>query len=326
MILEIIFSVDILMIVSSSCRNIDIKIIKSYRKNIDPLPGNVLLAEVADLGFYDEIEDKFGKLRKLSLKSKILVVQGNRYSTQAYEIACSNSSLILGNLGGVVGKKIGSHEEIKKDTKLKIIGYAIGADNAPVNLRDLSIKRSNPSFAPKIIVVVGSDMDIGKTTCVAFLARAIKNKKKSVNFGKLTGTARLKDLLKVKKAGAGRVLDFTDCGFASTYKVRRSDLSNIIDKLHGELSADNPDYIIFEVADGILQRETKMIIEKKLLNRFSSEVIFCCRDALAAGVAKKILGKAGLSISFVSGIVANSELGIQEVEDNFQIECKNTRL
>jgi len=311
------------MIISSVCRNVDINQIAVFKKIKIPIPGDVLLAKVASIGYYNSIEVANGKLRKIKVGDEILVAQGNRYSTQVHEVLVSNKDLILGSLGGVVGKS----NEFLKHTKLKIIGYAQDKTGEIINLKKFAFLDivSHNTNKTKVLLILGSDMDSGKTTCAAYLAKKYSSRGNIVNYGKITGTARLKDLLTVEKSGAKKIMDFTDCGFASTYKVNTEELEKIIKKIYTKLSMGNPDYLIFEISDGILQRETNVIIKSKFLNKFRPEVFFCCKDSLAVGEAKRFLKKNGLKISFVSGLVANSILGIREVENNFFIKCVNTK-
>lgn len=316
------------MIISSSCRNVDLKSIVGFKKKDNIMAGDILLARIDSLGFYDSIEIINGKIRKLKVGENILVVQGNRYATQAHEIIVSDKNVILGSLGGIVGNSV-DRNATEKHTKLNVVGYAIDRNNSFLNLKNFSVlsyESEKIKTKPKVIVVMGSDMDSGKTTCAAYLAKKFTSDGKIVNYGKITGTARLKDLLEVKKNRASIVLDFTDCGYATTYKTSVKELQQIINTLYLHLSKNNPDYIIFEIADGLLQNEVAMIIKKRLLSKFNPQVAFCCRDSLAVGEAMKIFRKYDLSISFVSGPVSNSGLGIKEVKNNFNISCIDTRL
>lgn len=317
------------MIISSSCKNVKIASIFGYKLKNKVESGDILLANVMSIGNYGSIETITGKLKKIKTGDFILVTQGNRYATQEQEIVVSNKNLVLGSLGGVVGgltdkRLAGTY------TKLKIVGYAIDKDNNFLNLKNFFIlsprlrKLEPKESKSKVIVVMGGDMNTGKTTCATYLVKKFTSVGKIVNYGKITGTTRLKDLLKAKKDGANIVVDFTDCGYSTTYKSGNREVEEIINRLYLNLIPNNPDYIILEMSDGILQDEVKVIIKKRLLNKFDPEIYFCCRDSLSVGEAIRILKKADLQISFVSGIVTNSNLAIKEIENNFGIKCLHT--
>ncbi len=312
------------MIISSSCKNVKLDHIAGFKRKESVNSGDILLAEVLSIGkyAYRQIEEKSGDLRKIKLGDKMLVVQGNRYATKFCEILVSNKNIVLGNLGGVVGKPLSVDKE--KFTKLKIIGYAYNKKGIFLNLKDYPKKSCSQKLkanTSKVIVVIGSDMDSGKTTCASDLSKKISLNGGVVNYGKITGTSRLKDLMLLKNNGAKIVLDFNDCGFASTYKTGKQNLKKILKKIYSSLSINNPDYIILEIADGVLQNETKIILKEKMLNSFNPKIVFCCRESMAVGEANRVIRKAGMHISFVSGPVANSKLSRDEVERNFGIQC-----
>lgn len=199
------------MIISSSCRNINLKSIACFNNKANPKAGDILLVRVVSMGEYNSIETPDGKLRKISIGDNILVAQGNRYATQSQEVFVSEDDLILGSLGGVVGRSGNKIEQ----TQVKAIGYAfdgkkfLNIKNFPV-ISKRELQGKNNAKKPKVVAVFGSDMDSGKTMCAAYLAKNFNTKGMVVNYGKVTGTARLKDSLRVKKYGASMAFDFTD--------------------------------------------------------------------------------------------------------------------
>ncbi len=319
--------------VSSSCKNVVLKNIKGFKNKKIIKAGDILLVEVLVIGNFDKIETGDGKMRKIKRGDKLLLTQANRYATKFQEVKISNQKVILASLGGIVGivKKKNNFEY----TNLKILGYAFSEKNVFLNIKNfknisLEKKCFKTSFAKtnqktKIITVFGSDMDVGKTTCATNLITKYTDNDLAVNYGKITGTSRMKDLLNSKKAGAKLVMDFNDCGYASTYKISSIELKEILQKIHLTLKTNNPDYIIFEIADGLLQREVQMILKDKILNKFNPIVYFCCREALSAGEALRIFKRYNLKINFISGLIMSSDLKVQEIKKNFNINCFNVK-
>ncbi len=100
---------------------------------------------------------------------------------------------------------------MQEPTLIQPLGYLVDEAGTIVNLQ----KRCTTENLPTI-VVVGSSMDAGKTHTVSSIAHGLAAEGLTVNAGKLTGTACAKDPNRMRDAGAARVLDFNDFGFAST--------------------------------------------------------------------------------------------------------------
>lgn len=79
----------------------------------------------------------------------------------------------------------------------------------------------------------------------------------------MTGTAAGKDGRFFASCGADLVLDFTHCGLPSTSMLERNDLLATYNTLLNRVAATRPDYVIIEIADGIFQRETRMLLESR---------------------------------------------------------------
>ena len=65
--------------------------------------------------------------------------------------------------------------------------------------------------------------------------------------------------------GASEGLDFTNWGFPSTYLENEETLLNLFETLYREAEALEPDYIVMEIADGLLQRETELLLNSALM-------------------------------------------------------------
>ena len=100
--------------------------------------------------------------------------------------------------------------------------------------------------------------------------------------GKITGTAAGKDSRFYEACGARPVLDFTSAGYPSTYMSGLKELLGIYHIILGNLQAANPDYIILEIADGVFQRETCMLLESAEFRQSVDHVFFAASDSLSA--------------------------------------------
>ena len=191
-----------------------------------PRIGDLVLAEVQDLGRHTRMEIRTGVTMDLFPGDHIVGAFGNRYATDQYEgyvptrpvEACD-----LLSVGGVCGEVASKHASMVDPTRLRIVGLVSDKDNRPINQRAFGL----PSHAvgdrlgtsAEVILVVGSSMNSGKTTTAGTLVRALSRANFSVAAAKITGTAAGKDGRFYEACGARPVLDFTSAGYPSTYML-----------------------------------------------------------------------------------------------------------
>jgi hypothetical protein len=166
-------------------------------------------------------------------------------------------------------------------------------------------------------------MNAGKTTTVGTLARALKQGGFRVAAAKITGTAAGKDGRFFTSCGARPVLDFTFAGYPSTYMLSLEELLTIHRTLVGHLRETEPDYILVEVADGIFQRETKMLLECAEFRDDVEHTFFAANDSLSAACGARHLKEYGLPLRAIAGAFTQSTLAMREAEETTGIRCLN---
>ena len=134
-------------------------------------------------------------------------------------------------------------------------------------------------------------------------------------------TGAVKDLYYMRDAGANVVLDFTDYGCPSTYRCSLRKMLRLEQTLRSHLMQDKPDFIVYEVADGIFQRETALLLDSEEFRSVVDHVMFAAVDSLSAESAKRVIEQRGLKVLGFSGIVSASELGKQEVHKATGLPC-----
>jgi hypothetical protein len=198
-------------------------------------------------------------------------------------------------------------------TTLRPLGYLVDESQRRVNLTDHGLTRSaQPESRPTTILVVGSAMDSGKTTAAYSVIHGLMRSGARVCAAKLTGTASAKDVRVMGDAGALRVLDFTDAGFGSTANCSREQLRSIMLAIMYDLAAERPDYVVMEIADGIVQRETEILLQLLQDGRHADYVIYTCNDSLGIQDGVRRLQNDGFNVVAVSGWAACSPLAAQE--------------
>ena len=183
---------------------------------------------------------------------------------------------------GVASTVLSRHGATRAPTVLRPIGLVGQRDGARINLAQYALPLRQAPKAASVVAVLGASMNAGKTTAAAALVRGLRNAGRRVAAAKVTGTGAGGDVWLMADSGAERVLDFTAAGVPSTYRLPFPDVERVFRTLTGELMASGVDAIVLEVADGILQRETRWLATSEAFRDTVDGVLFAVRDALSA--------------------------------------------
>ncbi|MFM9985846.1 MAG: hypothetical protein ACKVOK_11475 [Flavobacteriales bacterium] len=289
-----------------------------------PKAGDVAVFEVIEIDRHSNVQLDDKRLAWIFEGDYIMATFADRYATAQFEGYVPKQPLelydILGAGGaiGVVHTKNASLEH-REPTKVKLVGYCCDQQNQVINTKFYNKERH--AFAAhvpgdaKIILSIGSTMDSGKTTTAAFVARGLKTTGKTVCFIKMTGTCYTKDKDMVLDCGADYSYDFSDMGFPSTYMCEKNDLLDMYQSLLLKVGEHKPDYIVMEIADGILQRETAFLLRDEAFMSTIHNVVFSCGDSLAALQGVDMLEAIGIKPCLISGRFTMSPLLINEVHE-----------
>ncbi|MBK7541031.1 MAG: DUF1611 domain-containing protein [Candidatus Competibacteraceae bacterium] len=285
------------------------------RGPIKPRAGDLVLARVDRLGQHQRIELPHGRRAQLYEGDEIIVCYGNRYAPDQFEAVVPDRveecHLVAG--GGVAAKMLSRHSSMKRPTTLAPLGLVGDADGHRVNVADWGLPKPTPTAArPYTIAVVGTAMNAGKTTTAANLCKGLIRAGTKVGAAKITGTGAGCDRWTLVDTGAHPVLDFTDAGYASTYRVSPSQVENIMTLLCGHLVAAGAEFIVLEVADGLFQEETSRLLASPTFTEQVDGIIFAAGDALGALAGVEWLRRHRLPVQAVSGLLTASPLACRE--------------
>jgi hypothetical protein len=305
------------------CKQVkDFTINRRINKTHMPKAGDVAVFRVLEIGKHKAIQGESGKNSYIFPGDYIMATFGNRYATNQFEGYVPNQYCeeyhILG-MGGAIGIVETMHAKMEKlgITTLKLVGYATDKNKKVINTHYMT---SDPvKFTPgkprdfKIVLSVGSSMDSGKTTSAAYLCRGLKNAGNKVAFIKLTGTVFSKDKHFVKDCGADHVIDFSNLGFPSTYMYSMEDLLDLYEGLLTQVAKHKPDYVVMEIADGLLQRETNMLLQNKEFMSTIDDILLSCGDSLSVLSGIDYLDRINFRPFAISGLINVSPLLVKEV-------------
>lgn len=326
------------LIIPSALFTIDSELAASYAPDHDDRPpdvGDVFYAEVDRLGHHLELESKHGRLHPvLTPGYRCLVTFGNRYATDAWEARtptepCEYVDLVArSGVAGVVRNT--AHSQVATPTRLRVLGRVLDPDDQPLSTIDhclVNPRRATTRYPrARMILVVGTAMNAGKSTTAVAAGRALMAAGHTVKSSKVTGTASLKEILNMEDAGAASISDFTYLGYPSTYLLPKRTILSIFNRLDRRF-ANNPDhYWIVEVADGIMQRETAMLLSSADVRDRIERLVLCATDACGAlGALTELKQQYGLSPDVISGVVGSAPLARAELATRTDVPICDAR-
>lgn len=320
-------------VLTSSAYSIMPKILSHYSE-IDKKPeiGDVVYGEIESIGEHNCLENGQGRIHLIHTKSKAIFVFGNRYAPDCYEgiLAEENTKTVdLLARSGVIGQVISKSAKAISPTKVNILGYVCDPNGKIVNTtnhRIITPKNENKKYPrAKLILVIGTAMNSGKSSAAVACTRALTIIGKEVRASKITGTASLKDILHMNDAGAKYYSDFSFLGYPSTYKIGIEKVINIFNTLDLKYANNKENYWIVELADGINQKETSELLKSPDVKNRIHKLIFCAADAFGAIGGLNVLKKSfNLVPDAISGICSSSPLHIRELSEYTEIPVFNS--
>jgi hypothetical protein len=286
---------------------------------VTPLPGDLVLARVEQLGQHQHLESGAGRRAKLWTGDEIIVAYGNRYAPDQFEAYVPDDlglcHLVAG--GGVAARVVARHDSIRQATRIEPLGLLADGNGDRLNLIDWRLPPSAhvPWIKPLVIAVLGSSMNAGKTTTCAALVRGLKQAGLRVGAAKITGTGSGGDRWSMADAGADPVVDFTDAGHATTFGLGGDALAEIMQTLTTHLAAQGAEACVLEIADGLLQTETATLATSPIFSRIVDGVVFAANGSMSAMAGVEWLRRHGLPTIALSGLVTASPLGTREAID-----------
>ena len=272
-------------------------------------PGDLLLAEVISIRQHRRVQLRDGRYSPLFLDDLVVLAAGDRYATDQFigQVGVrEDRTLDLLAGGGVAGLEQARHGAIKPATKLTLHGLLLDADGVVLNLMNSALAEA-PSLRPQpVFTVLGTGMNAGKTDAVAGLVNGLTRLGMRVGAIKATGTAAFGDTHLYEAAGAETVLDFTDCGMASTYRQPIERIEAAITRLVSETAQKGCEATVIEIADGLAQVETEKLLARPALKQLTDGWLIAVTDALTAEAALARLASLGIEPLALTGLITRS--------------------
>lgn len=277
---------------------------------------------ISRLGQHSSLENASGRIHMIQDSSRAVFVFGNRYAPDYFEGFVPDTIDLEVDLlarSGVIGIAKTKNSKIKDPTRVQLKGYVCDDDGKVLNTRDWPIVRPKRQVLKtpraRMILVCGTSMNSGKSLAAASCCWVLSSAGHDVRGAKITGTASLKDILHMNDAGATHYADFTYLGYPSTYLLCEDELLNIVRQLDLKYANNPRNFWVVEVADGIAQRETAMLLRSPELRDRIHKLVFCAYDAFGAiGGLRLLRDEFDLVPDAFSGICSSSPLHVRELQ------------
>ena len=297
-----------------------------------PQPGDVVYGIVSRNGQHSSMENAFGRIHMIHDGTKAIFVFGNRYAPDFYEGLIPEQMIDEVDLiarSGVIGIVKTKNSLIKDPTKVKILGYVCDETGNILNTQNFPLIKPKHTIKklPRspMILVCGTSMNSGKSMAAAACCWALTSMGYNVRGSKVTGTAGLKDILLMNDAGANPYADFTYLGYPSTYLLSEEQLIGIFNNLDLKYANNPKNFWVVEFADGIIQRETAIILSSPEVVSRIHKLIFCANDAFGAiGGLRTLKEKFSLVPDALSGLCSSSPLHVRELSSFTSIPVFNS--
>jgi hypothetical protein len=277
-----------------------------------PKAGDLVLARVTAIGQHADLQLPNGRHRHMFLGDEIVVAYGNRYASNQFEAVVPETlgpcHLVAG--GGIAARARSWHERMARGpTHITPIGLVADAGGRRINLEAFSLPPLDVSAdSPATIAVVGTSMDSGKTQTAVYLVRGLVAAGLRVGYAKATGTGAGGDYYWLKDAGADPVLDFTDCGMASTYLATADKIEQALVTLVAHIARRGIDAIVVEIADGVLQHETAALLRSPGFARVTGGIVLAARDSMGASAGVGWMAPLTTPVLALSGVMTAAPL------------------
>lgn len=282
-----------------------------------PKSGDLLLCKIDKIKQHTRLEDIHGRRNHLYEGDTVIVVAAQRYATDQFcaELPTQEGYCHLVAAGGIAGKVIHRSGQVKAPTEITLLGILGDQQGNALNLSDFAPLAKTPITSADIpvLVVIGSDMNAGKTTTACACINGLEKQGIKTAGAKLTGTGAGPDYWRMHDAGAHTVVDFLDAGYPSTIGLSNDDFLTILKKFKAAAIAANCKVLILEIADGILQPETKELINSTRFVQQITGAIVAADSATSAMMVTERIARADFPVYAVSGLFSRSPIACEEV-------------
>lgn len=292
------------------------------------MEGDLVIAQVREVNrFCSQLESREGGEVQLRVGDTLLGALGSAYSLSSFSgkpPVRLDARLDLLSKDGILGECTGFHRALEWPTSLYYLGSVI--DHGSVVRVRPRIGRCflDGVVSTPVVLVVGTDSDVGKTTLCGQLIRFLSSEGLVVHGGKFLGVTGQQDLRYMSRLGARKLSNLMKI------EMLRQDASELQGSVQGilmDLLQPEPDLIVLECGGGVfLEKELVSLVSAFRTCLRNLLLVICARDLAAVWAMLAWLRSAprleNLSV-LISGKVTDSTLGVDHIENQWGIAAAN---
>jgi hypothetical protein len=257
------------------------------------------------------VEAVSGRSMFLAPGDVFLATPGYRESTRWVVGGVPPGGLVAGNdywvlaQSGVVGGLVGDSPLEKSHLgRVKYLGTVRGDDGQTPRIADFAAAAdtgAGDTGAP-VFLVVGTSAEVGKTTAVIALLRALRQHGNGNLVAlKATGTSSFAELTTYQDYWAAHVFDCVDFGLPTTYPSNREGVDRVFESALDTCLSIPADAVVVECGGDMIGANVPVFLGCLKRRRSDPKVILAAADALGALGGTKVLQDMGLSVSLITG-------------------------
>jgi hypothetical protein len=265
-------------------------------------------------GGFSSVELPSGRMVDAVEGDSVTGVLGVRHATLevvgSWEAVGTDGRMNLLSAGGLIGRATSVSGTLGSPMHVQYQGHAM-RDGTKLQMQDFARVPSRArDYEVPTILIIGTSMSAGKTTCAKVIVRQLKHAGYRVTGAKLTGAGRFRDILAMRDAGADAIVDFVDVGLPSSVVEReyfRARLRNLLSLI----VETEPDVVVAEVGASPLEPYNGDTALEEMQGSVALTVL-CASDPYA--VVGVMQGFDIMRPDVVAGVATSTSAGVEVVE------------
>jgi hypothetical protein len=242
---------------------------------------------------------------------------------EPYRLSAGDRVTMLGG-DGYAGSYQCALDSYGKGVSVEIVGaITTQPEGRVLNSADgaLPMPAAGSHRQPLVVAVLGVRMDSGKSTTIRRIAAGLQASGLSLAIGKVSGFGCLYETASLHSCPS---VDFTDFGLPSTCGLDQDRILETADCVLSHLSRLNADVVILEFGGGLIDSYHADQVYRHLLDRIHFTV-FVAFDLCGVRGGRDVLAELGGRINVVSGPLANTSLGVEQIWDWMQLPAESNQ-
>jgi hypothetical protein len=276
----------------------------------DYIIGSVTIAR----GGFSAVELTSGRVIHAVSGDSILGALAVRHATLevvgSWEAVGTDGRMNLLSAGGLLGRTTSVSGMLASPMHVAYRGHAMRG-GTKLRMQDFAkAPTRTQKYEVPTILIIGTSMSAGKTTCARVIVRQLKRAGYRVAGAKLTGAGRYRDILAMQDAGADAIFDFVDVGLASSVVDREYFRPRLRDLL-GLIAEAEPQVVVAEAGASPLEPYNGDTTLEELQGSVALTVL-CASDPYS--VMGVIHGYDMMRPDVVAGVATSTSAGVELVE------------